>query len=288
MLRLPSWKRHTSIRTRSSVLDPRVGCNWRAAELRCASPHAEAPLGFVRYRQQMAARGAAVSFRLPSMSESGASCSLKLLVRMGCIGAAATSGRFAVGGIVTPSNAQMCGNKSGWWGFTSNGVPIRNADGAIRDAAGPGLAAECAAIATVGSEDERLQPGAARATGAHALSAACVIHALPPTSHRSPGSEAALRRTYLRVFELAEQRDLPCLALPALSCGIAGFPPAVGARAALDAVGAYSARARDDDAAETDGDHTRAVHALSVLEFVLLDERVYAAFADAAHARWGR
>ena len=57
--------------------------------------------------------------------------------------------------------------------------------------------------------------------------------------------------------------------------------PNQGARAALDAVEQHAARRQlllDPSAAEPP----------QTLEFVLQDERVYAAFADAAHARWGK
>ena len=64
---------------------------------------------------------------------------MKVLVRFGCIGAVASSGRLAAGGLVTSSNPLLCGNKSLWWGFSRK----RNVDGLIRQIAGPGLAAEC-------------------------------------------------------------------------------------------------------------------------------------------------
>ena len=111
--------------------------------------------------------------------------------------------------------------------------------------------------------------------GAHALRAERLFHALGPSSLFRPGAESTLGQTYDHTFRLAKDLAVPCLALPALCCGVAGFPASVGARAALDAVG----RATEDDALEG---------ALSMVEFVLLDERVYAAFADGAHARWGK
>ena len=221
----------------------------------------------MRYRQHMARVGAPVTFRVPSPGRP----SLQLAIRMGCIGTAALSGRFVRGGIVTSSNSQMCGNQSRWWGF----VGLRNADGAIRESAGPGLAREIERLTPMGPEGEKLLPGSVRVTGAHALRAERLFHALGPSSLFRPGAESTLGQTYDHTFRLAKDLAVPCLALPALCCGVAGFPASVGARAALDAVG----RATEDDALEG---------ALSMVEFVLLDERVYAAFADGAHARWGK
>ena len=196
-------------------------------------------------------------------------CCLFLTARdspgVAAVGAAALNGAFAEGGIVTPSNAQMCGNRSRWWGF----VGVKNVDGTIRDLAGAGLAAECDQLSTVGPDAARLLTGSARATGAHSLAVECVIHALGPTSYFIPESERTLRRTYSECLRLADERSLQCLALPALCCGVAGFPAAASARAAFDAI------------------EQADFGSLRRIEFMLLDERAYAAFADAAHARWG-
>jgi len=256
----------------SGPLDIRVGCAWRDPKLQQAtSLSRNAPAaGFVRYRQQMAAAGMPVTFRLPPSEYRDTP--LKILVRYGCIGVAAMSGRFASGGIVTSSNPQCCGNRSDWWGFKG----VANVDGVLRDCAGPGLLQECAALPPVlGSEAEtRLLPGSARATGAHGLLSCKVIHVVTPTSYYTHGSEQALRRAYASCLRLAGALDLASLAVPALGCGISGFPAAVGARTAFDAL--EEAEAANEAAC------------LERVEFVLLDDTVYAAFADEAHVRWGR
>ena len=215
----------------------------------------------------MAEAGAALTFRVAAP--------LKLQVRFGCLGDAAMSGRHAAGGVVTPSNPQLCGNKSGWWGFTG----VANADGALRERAGAGLEAECDALPAAAAGGVKLLPSTVRATGAHGLRATAVLHALGPSSFHARESEAALGRTYDACLRLADELHLPSLALPALCCGVAGFPAAVGARAALDAVDRHCAAA----AAAGVGGGT-----LARLEFVLLERRVFNAFADAAHERWGR
>ena len=259
----------SSARNTGGPLSTRVGCTWRDSQEDEAA--VAAPIGFVRYRETMAQAGQALSFR-PSCGKA-----LRVSVRYGCIGAAAMSGRFEQGGVVTASNALMCGNRSDWWGF----VGVTNVDGALRERAGPGLAHECDALRPLAEGGEKLLPHTARATGAHGLRAAAVIHALAPTSHYSRDSEGALRRTYEHTLHLADDLALRSLALPALACGVASFPAATGARAALDAVEQHAARRQlllEPSAAEPP----------QTLEFVLQDERVYAAFADAAHARWGK
>ena len=226
----------------------------------------------------MADAGAPLSFRLPN------ALSVKLCVRFGCLGAAALSGRFVDGGIVTSSNPLVCGNKSSWWGFAG----VKNVDGLLRKYAGPDLARECEELALVGPDGQRLLPGTALATGAHALPARHVLHAAGPTSQfPPPESERILRQTFERCLVLAMDLSLSSLALPAIGCGVAGFPPAVGARAALDAVEqAFMLVASEED--EDSRVAGAAPHGLRLLEFVLADEQVYAAFADLAHMRYSQ
>ena len=255
-------------------LSLRVGCSWREAGTIPSASVEAAPRGFIQYRKMLAQTGAPVTFRVPSAN-------LKIAIRFGCIGAAAMSGRYA--GIVTPSNALLCGNKSKWWGFNGQ----TNVDGVVRSLAGPGLAAECDSIPpAVAGGLEKLMPDSARATAAHDIAARHIIHALAPTSaFPRPSAEHALRRTYSRCLKLSTELEMDSLALPALGCGVAGFPAGIGARAALDAVEEAVGIGLWSDS-EEEGDGAKA--ATTLLEFVLLDERVYAAFADAAHARWGR
>jgi len=260
-------------------LSLRVGCSWREAGASSSDIVAPPGRGFVQYKKMMAQAGSPLTFRVPSLN-------LKLAVRCGCIGAAAMSGRYA--GIVTPSNALMCGNKSKWWGF----IGAENVDGVLRSLAGPGLAEECEAIPAVAASGlEKLLPSSARATGAHDLNARHLIHALAPASAypRQP-AELALRRSYSRCLQLAADLEVESLALPALGCGVAGFPAGIGARAAFDAIedaaslGLWSAADDMEEEQEQEAGAKGPAH----VEFFLRDERVYDAFADAAHARWGR
>lgn len=167
------WQRSITLAT--EPLHDRVGCTWRDSAVSESHHGGEpaVPHGFVRYRQQMARAGAPLSFRVAADYSP-----LKLCVRFGCLGAVAMSGKFAAGGIVTSSNPLICGNKSGWWGFSGR----KNVDGIVREYAGPELARECDALSPVGPDGQRLLPCTVRATGAHSLKARKVLHAAGPTS----------------------------------------------------------------------------------------------------------
>ena len=87
------------------------------------------------------------------------------------------------------------------------------------------------------------------------------------------------------------------LAVPALGCGVSGFPSDVSARAAFDALHyIFDQHATDADFEERnapphdkhDSDGVGERCTVREIEFWLRDEGTYAAFADAAYARWGR
>ena len=240
---------------------------------------AAAGLGLARHREQTECAEAALSFSTAK--------GVTVLVRKGCIGDAAMSGRFALGGVVSAANPQMCGNDSDWWGFKG----LANVDGLLRGLA-PGLAAECRKLAPVAPNGVRLLPGQARATVACELRASCVIHALGPTVYQQrwlsksdrrgaqharerrvgPSAEL-LRASYTACLRVANERGLKCLAIPALSCGVGGIPARESAEAAYDAV--------------EDMEATNDSSPLSLIEFVLRDSSAYYAFADSARSRWG-
>jgi len=85
---------------------------------------------------------------------------------------------------------------------------------AIHEAAGPGLAQECAALGGCPA-------GEVRITGAHQLPMRCVIHTVAPTwvdGHR--GELKILENCYLNALRLAEARGLRSLAFPSLGSGL--------------------------------------------------------------------
>lgn len=104
--------------------------------------------------------------------------------------------------------------------------------GAIHRAAGPGLAAECAAIG-------RCPTGEARITGGYHLPARHVIHAVGPVWRGGEdGEDGLLAGAYRACLDLARRHGLTSIGFPAISTGIYGFPPDRAARIAVKTVGA--------------------------------------------------
>ena len=123
--------------------------------------------------------------------------------------------RLEVDAIVNAANEQL--------------APGAGVCGAIHAAAGPELAAECAAIG-------HCPTGEARLTDGYALPARYVIHAVGPVWHGGDRNEAALLAgCYRNSILLAEQRGLASIAFPAISCGIYGYPVDAAASVAIEA-----------------------------------------------------
>lgn len=97
-------------------------------------------------------------------------------------------------------------------------------DGAIHRAAGPGLLAECRGLPQ-SRPGVRCPTGEARLTTGHGLPARWIIHTVGPVWQGGDRGEAALLAAcYRNVFALARERRLRSIALPAISCGIYGYP----------------------------------------------------------------
>lgn len=102
-------------------------------------------------------------------------------------------------------------------------------DGAIHDAAGPGLLAECRTLGRCGT-------GEVRITGAHDLPFMAIIHAVGPI-WRGGGQdeEALLRACYDNSLDAAGRLGAKSIAFPAISTGAFGFPEDRAARIAAQA-----------------------------------------------------
>ncbi len=123
--------------------------------------------------------------------------------------------RLEVDAIVNAANEQL--------------APGAGVCGAIHAAAGPELAAECAAIGHCPTGDARLTRG-------YALPARYVIHAVGPVWHGGDRNEAALLAgCYRNSIRLAEAQGLSSIAFPAISCGIFGYPLDAAASVAIEA-----------------------------------------------------
>jgi len=102
--------------------------------------------------------------------------------------------------------------------------------GAIHRAAGPDLAAACAAVAPCPTGQARITPG-------FRLRARYVIHAVGPVWHGGhSGEEELLASAYRASLELARGRRLTSVAFPAISTGIFGYPLDRATRVAVGAV----------------------------------------------------
>ena len=140
-------------------------------------------------------------------------------------------------------------------------------DGAVHRAAGPGLLDELQR-----SFPDGTPTGTAVVTAGHGLPARLVFHAVGPVWHGgSRGEEELLAEAYRSCLRLADEHGVRTLALPAISMGIYGYPPADGARVAVHAVAGHLA-------GET---------ALDLVRFVLRDA-TYVPFSAALAALIGQ
>jgi O-acetyl-ADP-ribose deacetylase len=110
-------------------------------------------------------------------------------------------------------------------------------DGAIHRAGGPAILEECRAL-------RGCQPGDAKATGAGALRARHVIHAVGPIWHGGElGEPELLASVHRRAIELAAELGAETVAFPAISTGAYGYPveqaAPVAIRATQDALSAH-------------------------------------------------
>jgi O-acetyl-ADP-ribose deacetylase len=117
-----------------------------------------------------------------------------------------------VDAVVNAANAQLT---------TGGGVA-----GAIHDAAGPGLAAECRPLAPI-------TPGSCVVSGAHDLPNRAIVHCLGPVYGRDRPGDALLASCYREALHLADREGLRSVAFPAISTGIFGYPPAEAADVAV-------------------------------------------------------
>jgi len=122
-----------------------------------------------------------------------------------------------VDAIVNAANSALCGG---------GGV-----DGAIHDAAGPELLAECRGLGGC-------KAGGAKLTRGYRLRARYVIHAVGPVWQGGGRNEAELLAScYRSIVRLAEEGGFASIAIPAISCGAYRFPVDRASDVALQTLG---------------------------------------------------
>lgn len=123
-----------------------------------------------------------------------------------------------VDAIVNAANSALCGG---------GGV-----DGAIHQAAGPELLAECRTLG-------RCLTGQARITKGYRLKARYVIHAVGPVYRREPHDAELLVSAYRSSLQLASQSGIRTIAFPSISTGAFLYPLEQAAPIALRTVHDY-------------------------------------------------
>jgi len=100
-------------------------------------------------------------------------------------------------------------------------------DGAIHRAAGPKLLEECK---TIGG----CPTGEARITKGYNLAAKYVIHTVGPIYKGKEEDSRYLTNCYQNSLRLAVENNISCIAFPAISCGVYGYPIQDASRIAID------------------------------------------------------
>jgi O-acetyl-ADP-ribose deacetylase len=138
-------------------------------------------------------------------------------------------------------------------------------DGAIHAAAGPALLTACRAIAEV-RPGVRCPTGEVRITPGFLLPARFVIHTVGPVWRGGAERERELLAScYRNVLELCSEQGIGTLAIPAISCGVYGFPLLDAANIAV-------------------GEIVRARHAgiqLETISLVAFDEQMFDVLEEA-------
>jgi O-acetyl-ADP-ribose deacetylase len=130
-------------------------------------------------------------------------------------------------------------------------------DGAIHRAGGPEILAACRLLGGCDTGD-------AKATTAGKLPARWVVHTVGPVWRGgNAGEPELLASAHRRSLEVARDLGARSVAFPAISCGIYGYPPALAAPVAIDAVRPF------------EGD-------FDVIRFVFLGEELREVFERAA------
>jgi O-acetyl-ADP-ribose deacetylase (regulator of RNase III) len=119
-------------------------------------------------------------------------------------------------------------------------VPGGGVDGAIHRAGGRNLTSE---LAQIRQRDGGCPTGSAVVTGAHALPARFVFHAVGPVYRDGRRGEAAyLAACYETCLRLADGLGVESISFPSISTGVYGYPMEDAGRVALEVMTKYLER----------------------------------------------
>ena len=137
-------------------------------------------------------------------------------------------------------------------------------DGAIHQAGGPAILAECKQIV---SKQGRLPTGKAVITTGGNLKARHVIHTVGPIWHGGSSNEAELLASaYRESLKIAAEYNLTSVSFPSISTGAYGYPIGEASRVALQAVVSFL---------------RQQVTSLKEVVFVLFDPKTCEAYSSA-------
>jgi O-acetyl-ADP-ribose deacetylase (regulator of RNase III) len=138
-------------------------------------------------------------------------------------------------------------------------------DGAIHEAGGPEILAECRTLGGCAT-------GEAKITTGGRLRARYIIHTVGPIYRQYDPERAAelLTKAYRRSLEEAADNSLRSVAFPSISTGAYGYPLREAAPLALETVIDYLSHQRDQD--------------LQLVRFVLFGEQAYQVYQRALSA----
>ena len=137
-------------------------------------------------------------------------------------------------------------------------------DGAIHAAGGPAILEECRALNGCDTGDARITTGGN-------LKAKYVIHTVGPIYKDGTRNEAELLAScYQRCLEVAVENGVQCLAFPAISCGVYGYPLEEAAEIALEECLSF----------------LKASTEIKLIRFVLFNENIHRIFQQALESAW--